>query len=64
MKRIFTSLLLVLAGLFMFATLSVQPVKAETDLIDLYPNEDVNNLKGTWQLKLGIRFCWLSISYS
>src|SRR5690554_3349800 len=48
MKRIFTSLLLVLAGLFMFATLSVQPVKAETDLIDLYPNEDVNNLKGNF----------------
>lgn len=58
MKRVLTSLLVVLTGFFMFAMFATETVKAEGDLIDLYPNEDINNLKGTfgnsgWVLDFG-----------
>lgn len=58
MKRVLTSLLLVLTGFFMFSMFGTEIVRADEGLIDLYPNEDINNLKGTfgnsgWVLDFG-----------
>jgi len=45
MKKLFSSLLVILTTFVLMATLGLN-VKADEEIIDLYPDEDINHLKG------------------